>query len=161
MLESLSFSNKSIKKGGAFWMRPYNALEVAEYIIERCNKMHKPISNLKLQKILYFVQAQFLMQFGAPCFYNLMQAWDYGPTVPDVYHKYKIYGNTSIPSYGSSGYRFDNNEIGVLNATIDRASEYSASALVEITHNQTPWIEAYNKPDETITPESIRRFFTA
>ena len=90
-----------------------------------------------------------------------MQAWDYGPTVPDVYHKYKIYGNTSIPSYGSSGYRFDNNEIGVLNATIDRASEYSASALVEITHNQTPWIEAYNKPDETITPESIRRFFTA
>lgn len=140
-------------------MRPYDALEIAEYIIERCNQNHLPITNLKLQKILYFVQAQFMVQFGTPCFYNIMQAWDYGPVVPDVYHKYKVYGNTNIPSCGNKSYDFEIDEQQTLNDIIDRASEYSASRLVEITHNQSPWIDAYNKVDETITPKSIRKFF--
>ena len=81
-------------------MRPYHALKIAEYIIERCNEKHKSVSNLKLQKILYFVQAQFIVEFGTPCFDNIMQAWDYGPVVPDVYRKYRGYGNTNIPSFG-------------------------------------------------------------
>ena len=149
------------KEEGRKYMRPYNALEVAEYIIERCNQKNKSISNLKLQKILYFVQAQFIVEFGTPCFDNIMQAWDYGPVVPDVYHKYKVYGNTNIPSYGNKRFNFEQDEQQTLDTTIDSASEYAASRLVEITHNQSPWIDAYKKADETITPESIRKFFMA
>ncbi len=39
----------------------YNALDVAKYIITYCKKNQKPISNLKLQKLLYFVQSQFFV----------------------------------------------------------------------------------------------------
>lgn len=140
-------------------MRPYNALDIAEYVIERCNQKNKAISNLKLQKILYFIQAQFIIRFGTPCFNNLMQAWDYGPVVPDVYHKYKIYGNTNISSYRHREYNFEPDEQEVLDETIDEATNYSASHLVEITHKQSPWIDAYHNIDETITPESIKEFF--
>ena len=141
------------------YMRPYNALEIAEYIIERCNQKHKSISNLKLQKILYFVQAQFIIDFGTPCFNNIMQAWNYGPVVLDVYLKYKGYGNTNIPSYGNKRFNFEQDERQTLNTTIDRASEYAASQLVEIVCNQCPWINAYKKANGIITSESIRKFF--
>lgn len=141
-------------------MRPYNASEVAEYIIARCHQKHEAISNLKLQKILYFVQAQFIVKLGVPCFDNIMQAWNYGPVVPDVYRKYRGYGNTNIPSFGGKKFHFEKDEQRTLDATIDRASEYAASQLVEIAHNQCPWIDAYKKADRIITPESIKKFFT-
>lgn len=141
-------------------MRPYNALEVAEYIIERYHQRHKPISNLKLQKILYFVQAQYIVKFGTPCFENIMQAWDHGPVVPDVYHEYRGYGNTNIPSFGGKRFYFEQDEQQTLDATIDHASEYAASQLVEIARNQSPWMDAYERADKMITPESIKKFFT-
>lgn len=140
-------------------MRPYNATEVAEYIIERCNQKHESISNLKLQKILYFVQAQFIVKYGTPCFENIMQAWDHGPVVPAVYHEYRGYGNTNIPSYGDKRFHFEQDEQQTLDVTIDRASEYTASQLVEIARNQRPWMDAYEEADRIITSESIRKFF--
>lgn len=142
-------------------MRPYSALQVAEYIIDRCNQKHESISNLKLQKILYFVQAQYIVEFGTPCFGNIMQAWDHGPVVPDVYHEYRGYGNTNIPSNGSRRFRCEQDEQKTLDMTIDRALEYAASQLVEIARNQSPWMEACKKADKTITPKSIRKFFLA
>ena len=141
-------------------MRPFDAFEVADYIIERCNKKHKPISNLKLQKILYFVQAQFIVEYGTPCFDNVMQAWDHGTVVPNVYQKYRGYGNTNIPCYGSKRFDFEQDEQQILDITIDRASEYAASQLVEIARSQSPWMDAYKKANRMITPESIRKFFT-
>ena len=89
----------------------YSALVVARYIIKRCNELNRPISNLKLQKLLYFVQAEFLVGEGSACFpeeieawdfgpvvpEEEIEAWDFGPVVPEVYHRYKAYGSASIP----------------------------------------------------------------
>lgn len=51
----------------------YSAIIVAQYIIEHCNSIGKTISNLKLQKILYFVQAEFLVSKGNLVFVNLLK----------------------------------------------------------------------------------------
>ena len=64
----------------------YSAIDIARYIIWYCKNHGYTISNLKLQKILYFVQAEFLVSAGAPCFYQDIEAWDFGPVIPEVYH---------------------------------------------------------------------------
>ena len=46
----------------------YSAIDVARYIIAHCNRNGQTISNLKLQKILYFIQAEFLVVQDKPCF---------------------------------------------------------------------------------------------
>lgn len=51
----------------------YRALTVAEHIIERCNKEGRPISNLKLQKILYFVQAEFWLVLDLCAFQRILK----------------------------------------------------------------------------------------
>lgn len=76
----------------------YNVLTVARYIINRCNENNRTISNLKLQKMLYFVQAEFLVEKGEACFSEKIQAWNFGPVVPEVYQQYKVYGAANIPS---------------------------------------------------------------
>ena len=140
----------------------YSASLVAKYIIRRCDELDRTISNLKLQKILYFVQAEFLVDTGKPCFGETIEAWAFGPVVPEVYREYKVYGSANIPVNNSEIVRSisqaDKNRIFGI---VDECSQYSASTLVEITHHQTPWIEAY-KPgyNNPISNESILKYFS-
>lgn len=145
----------------------YNALSVARYIIDYCNEQGMGVSNLKLQKILYFVQAEFLVSTpnSRPCFRDKIEAWDFGPVVPNVYHQYKIFGSASIPPRINERLTPYLEEILPadqlkINAIVDETSRYSASQLVAITHHQTPWMSAYRRGfNNEITNESILEFF--
>ena len=88
----------------------YSALDVSKHIIQRCNETGNTISNLKLQKILYFVQAEFLVSTGGACFPEAIEAWDFGPVIPCAYNEYKQYANGDIPTI-ESYYLFDTDNI--------------------------------------------------
>ena len=141
----------------------YSALLIAKYVVRRCDEFGRTISNLKLQKILYFIQAEFLVDVGRRCFPEIIEAWDSGPVVPEVYRKYKIYGSAHIPLGVADRVRpIAEEEINRINGIVDSCSQYSASQLTKITHHQSPWIEAYKRSDlnNEITPESIRNYFS-
>ena len=92
-----------------------------------------------------------------------IEAWDFGPVVPEVYHMYKIFGGTNIPVLKSMS-RSTNISVEdqeLINGIVDECARYSASALVEITHHQSPWLEAY-KPGENniIKTDRIRDYFS-
>lgn len=90
----------------------YHVLDVCRYIINYSNENDYGISNLKLQKILYFVQAFFLISSESknPCFVEKIEAWDLGPVVPEAYHEYKQYGSGDIPTI-TSYFNFDEENI--------------------------------------------------
>lgn len=76
----------------------YDALSVARHIIEFADKRNIRVSNPKLQKLLYFVQAEFLVSTPEhrPCFEDVIEVWDVGPVVPSVLRHYQVYGAGSI-----------------------------------------------------------------
>ena len=117
----------------------YNVLDICNYIILYCRKKGYEITNLRLQKILYFVQAFFLQETDAPCFNADIEAWDLGPVVPDAYHFFK--------KFGASPLRVDNQFIlskileedrNRINEVVDLLSSYTTYQLHNITHNQKP-----------------------
>lgn len=146
-------------------MGKYDAIEIAKFIIYYCIVRNIPLSNLKLQKLLYFVQAFYLVKFGKSCFKDEIQAWDFGPVVPSVYHVFKQFGAGNIPYVVPNIYdvrdrisKYDQKSIlTVLNVF----AKYSASDLVKITHRQKPWKDVYkpNHHNIIITPESIKEYF--
>lgn len=79
----------------------YNVLDVCRYVINYSNDKDYIISNLKLQKILYFIQAYFLINKNNACFKEIIEAWDFGPVIPKAYSEYKQYGGGHIPSISS------------------------------------------------------------
>lgn len=140
----------------------YSAIDVAKYIIWYCKEKGYSISNLKLQKILYFVQAAFLVDLGRPCFEESIEAWDFGPVVSEVYHKFKIFGSADIPKAMCNGVEsiIIRSDRQTINEMVDQCAEYSASSLVEITHNQDPWRNAYQKGrNNVISNLSIQDYF--
>ena len=72
-----------------------NALDVAKYIISKCNKEQEPVSNLQLQKILYIIQKTFL-QIGSQAFEDNFEAWQIGPVIREVYNQYCGFGGSKI-----------------------------------------------------------------
>lgn len=138
----------------------YNVSDVTKYIINYSEKYYG-ISNLKLQKILYFIQAHFLIKKKTPCFYEDIEAWNFGPVIPIIYEKYKQYGSANIPIIEKDNINISKKDKILINEIIDYFINYSATDLVYITKNQDPWKNIYNE-DKTnkITLESIEKYFS-
>lgn len=73
----------------------YNAVELAKYIVSKCTEDACPISNLQLQKILYHIQKEFLKR-GSLAFSDDIEAWQFGPVVPNVYYRFSGFGSMLI-----------------------------------------------------------------
>lgn len=153
-------------------MQAYDALEVSRHIINYSNDAGYGITNLKLQKLLYFVQAYFFIKKGKPCFRDSIEAWNFGPIVPSVYREYKRYGGfyvfsveTYIDSLTLKRKKFEDNVISVedkklIDEVIDTFAEYSNSRLTDLVHGQTPWQEAYRSDHgRVISANAMREYF--
>lgn len=75
---------------------PYNAMDVANYIVTKANERGQPITHLKLQKILYYVVAKHLKDTGEYLITEPICKWQFGPVVKEVYHTFKTYGSEPI-----------------------------------------------------------------
>ena len=158
----------------------YKAIDIARYVIYYCNQNSYSISNLKLQKLLYFIQAHFLLEKDEECFTDNIEAWDFGPVIPNVYYEYKLYGSINIPNqkiyeeldiYPKTGkVEFTKKEINydiicyadkcLINSLLNRFGDCSSTYLTQISINQKPWINAYVKNGhKIISTDSIKNYF--
>lgn len=140
----------------------YNALDVAQYVVNHEAAKGRTVSNLRLQKLLYFIQAQFIVNTPneEPCFPQRMEAWDFGPVVPCVYREYKYCGSAAIPPEEMNASIFSRTDRNLIDAMLDHCGNMTTSALVDATHSQAPWYDAYHSFfDNEITIESMRDYF--
>lgn len=138
------------------------ALDVAQYVINETLNQGYPVSNLKLQKMLYFVQGVMLVNYGRPAFEDHIEAWQYGPVVPEVYFAYSSYGATPILLQYDK-INLDDEEKNAANIVINSFLKTPAFALVNETHRvNSPWYDAYHSSgDNIISNESIAQYFRA
>lgn len=114
------------------------------------------ITNLKLQKLLYFVQALCLMIFGKKAFSEKILAWPYGPVINEVYQKYKpnrtneIVSEKFIKNISSGLYK-------VIEEVVTCYGSIEANKLIDFTHEEEPWKNA--EINSEIDIESIRNYF--
>ena len=121
-----------------------------------------PMTNLKIQKLLYYAQAWYLVNYQVKLFPDRIEAWDFGPVVPSVYGEYKKYINKPIdfrPS-GKEGGPFTQQEDRYLREFYNVFGGLSSTVLVSMSHSERPWLEASKKKDRTISTEVMRDFYT-
>lgn len=71
------------------------AIDMAKYIVTKCYLDKVPVSNMQLQKILYYIQRSFLKS-GEFAFDDEIEAWAFGPVIPEVYYIFCGYGSRKI-----------------------------------------------------------------
>lgn len=137
----------------------YNAIDIAKKIVCKTDVEHgDTLSNLKLQKLLYYMQGFHLAFFDEPFFNEPIEAWTYGPVVPVVFQEFKKYKKRSI---NPDNYRDDlvltADEQQMFDMVYSEYNRYSAVALMNMTHSEGPWKD--HGIGDVITNEELRAFF--
>ena len=137
------------------------ALDVSEYFLKGLSEPDEGdiISNLKLQKLLYYAQGIHLTKYDEPLFEDEIVHWPHGPVVISVYKEYKIHGTQAlpIPEVIKNISSFSNTYKDSIRLTYNNYGRYSAWVLSQKTHQEDPWKNT--NQDEIITKEAIKNFF--
>jgi len=152
--------------------KTYSASHVANFMLDRAAKEGRPITQMKLLKLVYIAYGWYFALIGRRLFSEPIYAWQHGPVVRSLYDEFKHYGNMPIDGR-SIEYDLDKMKIStpripsedkdaqlILDKVWNIYKGYSAWQLREKTHEKdTPWAAVYDEdcrntqiPDELIGP---------
>jgi uncharacterized phage-associated protein len=137
------------------WFRAVSNAQMRQYDADE-------LSQMKVMKLLYYVQGTYLAIHGEKAFANDILAWRYGPAIKAVHDKYA--GKVSIVGQLTAADLADYNEVRqddrlepVLTAVWQAYGDMSAIQLMKKTHEEAPWLET--NQSQVISPELMADFF--
>lgn len=162
-----------------------DARAVANEFLQYASDEGSSLDPLKLQKLIYFAHGWHLAIRNEPLLDEFIEAWQYGPVVPSVYHEFKRYGNGSIgepardlkfiggkltfvPFDLTEEYRENPEHLQFTQQLLKKIWEtykkFSGLTLSNLTHiSGSPWDQTWSKAEgrknATIKDEVISRYF--
>lgn len=141
-------------------------LRVISYVFERLEE----VTQLMLQKLLYFIQGESYALNGKPMFHENCQAWIHGPVYPEVYDMFRDFKYNPIEDARFAIFEGVEDELTeeerrTIDLVVNTFGEYGGKVLERITHEETPWKLARKgyadniASNEPITKESIEVYY--
>lgn len=120
-----------------------NVMSVAKAVCEACDWS---LSNLKLQKMMYILQIVYMgNNKGNRLFNATFEAWDYGPVIPELYYKLKMFGAKPVQDVFWSAEECKNQDkLDFINRNAPVLCQLTGGQLVALTHQKdTAWYNNY------------------
>lgn len=148
-----------------------DALSVANYFVNKSIAENNPITILTLIKLVYFAQGYSLAYINRPITnakYDRIEAWKFGPVIPNVYNSFKHFKKNAITHPTSvmkwdtetGDYYFedpivdDNETIIILNKVWDTYKDWNSTKLINELHQQdTPWFKNFKEGKNNLIPD--------
>jgi uncharacterized phage-associated protein len=126
------------------------SLDVAQYFLAKALEDGELVSQLKMQKLVYYAYVWTLVRNGAALFEEPIEAWANGPVVPQLYEALRSYGSSpidekfleGIESYDELVKKFDPEVLETLDEVYENYMTKTAFELVVMTHEEEPWKQA-------------------
>lgn len=152
--------------------------EVANYVLDYADVNGITVTNLGLQKIIYFCHVWFLVSTNKPLIKQNFEAWEFGPVLPYLYRFFKEYGDQKITTRATktdhktgnkviARINMDEGEESLLKSIVSFYSRLSVNQLVEQSHIPGgPWHKVWNheekvNPGMQISNQAILSFYTS
>lgn len=159
-------------------MTSYDGRAVANFVLDICDQNGRDVTNLALQKVVYFCHVWSLVQLNKPLIKQNFEAWEYGPVLPYLYREFRVCDRRPIkgrakrvdPKTGESRIvecDFDDETKSLLLKVIEFYSRITPSDLVELSHAEGgPWHDVWNhsgkiNPGMKIANEQIAKFYSS
>ena len=152
----------------------YNAIDVARHVINYSNEKDYLLSYNKLPKVLYYIQALFLIKRNEPCFIEDIRACEIGPEIDAISKEFDTITSLEIPpithfleGVGWQAIReeyldniINDQDKALIDSVVDLMSDFTSTQLLSILRNQKPFKEALEDPCyNIIRHESIKAFY--
>lgn len=144
----------------------YSVLTIADAILKTQKRLGKALTPLQLVKLTYIANGWSLALREAPLFRERIEAWRYGPVIPELYRAVKRFGRDPIPfdALDDRDPPVDVDTLAFIEDVVAKYGDLSGIALSHLTHQSgTPWSQVYDpeRPNAEITRESIAHHYTA
>lgn len=150
----------------------YSVRGLANWILDLGDRLGVPITNMALNKLLYFAYEKVLVEHRALLTDARIEAWDHGPVFREVYHAFKASGDRPIKervhfysvhtkAVEKSTVDLDAEVASMLDGLLRPLLPLSASRLRNLSHveggawHQVWSHDGYANPGMEITPETI------
>lgn len=141
----------------------YTPDDIADYFLALSEEeIGDLLSNLKLQKLVYYAQGIAISVRDEVFFDEQLEAWQHGPVVPTLYHKYKKYGGKSIEEIERIDLaKYTQADRMILDDVYAWYGQFSAWKLRDMTHEEDPWQKACKKAEHELSLEDLKNYFDA
>lgn len=148
-----------------------NIHDIADYIISKAKAEDNNVSliHLKLQKLLYYVQAWSYGIKGKPLFKGEFQAWIHGPVNKEMYDRLSptknIYSEITLKDRKKDDVVLNPTDSEFVDFILENYLKYSGSELEKLSHSESPWITTrgdispYARCSNVISPESMTVYY--
>ena len=140
----------------------YSVVDIANKVVANTDlEQGETISNLKLQKMLYYLQGFFIAVFDKKLFEEPIEAWQYGPVVREAYLYFKAFGSGAIILDGTETIiELNKEENDLFNEVMEEYGQFSAIKLMNMTHEELPWKKTFNaNPQGEISYQLMKEYF--
>lgn len=154
---------------------PFDALAVANYFLDKAEEEGRSLTHMQLQKLVYIAHGWHLAITGEPLIYERVEAWPYGPVIPNLYQQFKQFGSgpvteramtVDLENWEPVPYSLARDGMGqgtadVLAAVWRGYGRHSGLELSSLTHQSgTPWdqtVAANPSPRNRVIPPDLIR----
>ena len=154
----------------------YDVRSLANLVLDFAERSNTEVSNMTINKIVYFLHAWYVAKTGKPLVTAKIEAWEYGPVFRELYWEFKQFGKEKITTRATRrnpettqkeicADSFDSADLEFLQPLMEEYLGISAGRLVELSHEPGgPWDQVYNHEGESnpgmrISDDLIRDFF--
>ena len=135
-------------------LKTQEPIAVANFVINLANRNKLSVTNLQLQKILFFLQGYTLSKYQVGIIKGSFSKWQYGPVQKNVYCTFKDYGASPITNAYSDTYfdklgqfktqtpeikNIDNNAQAVLKSFVLKLLKIPVWKLIDLTQQDPSW----------------------
>jgi uncharacterized phage-associated protein len=133
----------------------YSPKSIANYFLDLARASGESITPMKLQKLVYYAHGWYAGQMGKPLINEAVEAWQYGPVIPSLYHEFKQFGASVITRKACE---FDGSKFQEVSLPEDPSirkfleniwgsyGRYTGITLSEMTHaTGSPWDTTWNE----------------
>lgn len=142
----------------------YDVITIADQILKIAKRAGRSLTPLQLMKLVYIAHGFSLGLGREDLFQNRIEAWKYGPVIPDLYHATKEFGRGSIPKslVDETQDSVDHDTAEFLQDVFNKYGHLTGFSLSNLTHQSgTPWDQVYEDgvPGIEIPDDLIRQHY--
>lgn len=134
----------------------YSAMDISNYIIYKCNQENIFINNLKLNKLLYFVQKEHLKKHNRILFIEDLLPYRYGASVENVYRVFKYYGRDNINEPIDKLIDIDEESKEIIDSIILKYRKCKSMEMVILSRKEESYKKAIKEKSNIIKIEWIK-----
>jgi uncharacterized phage-associated protein len=136
----------------------YPSVVIANEFLRIADEKGKKLTNMQLQKLVYFAHGWYLALAGKPLLKEEVKAWTFGPVIPPLYNKLRKFANDEVtsPIPVSTDVEIPPKIKVFLESVWDAYGHMTGGEMSYLTHKfGTPWLETWNSEKFAVIPQQV------